>query len=690
MRKRFTSIVLVSMFFINSFNVFAQESKAPVSEGTKQVIVQLEDTLAWVDGEEYTLTALPVVREGTTYLPVRFMGDQLLEANVSWDPATKEVAVTKQNKRIVMKIGSQEAFVNDQKVELMNAPMVHEGSTYLPLRTMAELFEIQTDYDQVLKRVTLTKEREVSPILNKAPTAQFYFEKEEYTESQIVKAIDNSFDEDGDAITSRLWMVNFNEKQANSQLENIFSKPKAGTYSISLKAKDEKGLWSEWTTRQITIKPNQKPVVTMLMTSKESYAAGENIEFTYTYDNEPWENVISERWTYRHIDESGQKVVAEKPKFIFHEGEYVVTLQLEDAAGNWSDRKEVIVSIEKGSTQSELEYRFTKGNIGEIIDNFEDFNYRTYKEIFPDETKFGGGTLLMSNSPEDVKANGILYKDTVRGQGRILFHHNNTFVEENNTEIRRLVLVAENTTDQPVDFIVGNKIIKGPATDTLYVGQRLLFEYLKGDGEIRHFLNPGEKMYIYDSGVRNWKTGDLISGKMDIYANGEVTFTVAAVSGDTKIDDIATLPVLARDIHSRGTYDVLDIYHKVDLVDDEPNMLLLGVGNDEWVDGYDAMDGQITKNRGNYGITYSIEITAKTDTGIILNPRAGVFRGAVRWDGSKTYLAPTNGYISGHNSKAIMLGTVKAGETRTLEYVLPNGSASPVLLGFIPKDHWGR
>ena len=86
----------------------------------------------------------------------------------------------------------------------------------------------------------------------------------------------------------------------------------------------------------------------------------------------------------------------------------------------------------------------------------------------------------------------------------------------------------------------------------------------------------------------------------------------------------------------------------------------------------------------------TIEITANEDTGIILNPRAGVFRGAIKWDGKNTYLAPSKGYFSGHNSKAVMLGVIKAGETRKLEYVLPNGSASPVLLGFIPKDHWDQ
>ncbi|HHX62972.1 MAG TPA: copper amine oxidase N-terminal domain-containing protein [Epulopiscium sp.] len=712
MKKRLACILIVSIFFINSVSVFSQEpnriedelyveeqinmieDEKYVGQKSKEMVLQLGSTLAWIDGEEYTLTALPKVIGGSTYLPLRFMTDKLLEADLNWIPATKEIEITKNNKRFKLKIGSKEAFINDTKVGLQNTPIIDNNVTYLPLRSVADLFEIETDYDQASKRITLTKVEETIEIpsnMNKAPIAQFSFDQEGYTHGQIVKAIDESFDEDGNAIINKLWMVNFNEKQATNKLENIFNKPRSGDYQISLKVQDSMGLWSEWATRSITIKPNEKPVVTTLMTSKESYAGGEAIEFTYTYDNEPWENIKAERWTYKQIDESDSKAVADKPKFIFHEGEYVITLKLQDDADNWSVAKEVIVTIDKESKQNELEYRFTQGNVGDIIDNFQDFNYQTYGEVFSDETTFGEGTLLMSDSPEDVKYKGILYRDTVGGIGRILFHHNNMFTEEENAlERKRLVLMAENPTDKPVNFIISDKTIKGPATDTLYVGQQLLLEFLRGNGHNSYSLAPGEKMYLYDSGDRKWDRGHLISGQMDFDIDGELKITIAAIGNNTKMNDIVMLPDLGRDVHPRGTYDKINIFHKIELKGNEPAKLLLGTGPEEWIDGYDAITGEIVKNRGNYGVTYSLEITAKEDTGIILNPRAGVFRGAVRWDGTKSYLAPSKGYFTGHNSKAVMLGVIKAGETRRLDYVLPNGSASPVLLGFIPKDHWDQ
>ena len=91
-------------------------------------------------------------------------------------------------------------------------------------------------------------------------------------------------------------------------------------------------------------------------------------------------------------------------------------------------------------------------------------------------------------------------------------------------------------------------------------------------------------------------------------------------------------------------------------------------------------------------MTYRVTVTATVDTGVILNPRATNFRGAIKWDGdsSKVYNIPESGSFTADTSKAAVLGIIKAGETRTFEYMLPNGSAAPILIGFIPRAYWNN
>ncbi len=720
MKKKFTLLLAMSIFVGNGLTAFADsienihniipeqtQQEQDVQEidpieavdiveevkKQKQMILQLDSTLAWIDGEEYTLTARPKVIEDRTYLPLRFMGDMLLEAGVSWDALAKKVTITKDGRRVEVSIGKKEAYINGDQTEIENPPIIIDSMTYLPLRTIAEIFDIQTDYDQSTRQISLLKVQDGSyePPVRRPAIAQFSFVQDEYTAGQIVRAINESFHENNLPITDTLWMINFDETKTNKKLENMFSKPGAGNYLVSLKVEAGKGNWSEWVTKEITIKPNQKPLVTTLRADKDSYAGGERMDFTYTYDNEPWENIKASRWTYRQVGEVVSKAVVEKPQHIFHQGQYVVTLQLQDDYGNWSDTEELIVNITGESLQKELDYRFTKGQSGDIIDNFDNFNYLSYRTVSAHETILKDGTLFLSNSPENVKSNGILYRDTVGGAGRILLHHHNSFTEEENAvEPKKVVLVAENTTDEPVSFSISNRSEKGPSTDILFIGQQVLYDYLKGSPVQTYSLKPGEKAFIYDSASKKWDKGQVVSVQMDFNVEGTVALTTAVLGRDAKIDDIQYLPELDKDAHPRGTFDKTDIYHKIHVDNSEPTKLVLGAGAEEWVNGYDAITGEMAQNRGNFAVNYKIEITATEDTGIMLNPRAGLFRGALKWDNEEPFFAPSKGYFMGHNSKGVMLGVVKAGETRTLEYSLPNGSASPVLLVFMPKDHWSH
>lgn len=660
----------------------------------KELILKLNSATAWINGIEYPLNAPPKVVNGRTYLPLRFTIDHLVEGAVEWNQKTQTATITKGSRVVVVQAGNRELIVDGEKV-IVDAPaIVENGSTYLPVRVMAEFFGLETEYNKEQQTIKLTQHLSGSAG-NNQPTAEFTFGQESYVAGQIVETIDTSYDEDGDMIVKREWMINNNPNLKASTLDTIFKTPTAGLYTVSLRVQDAKGAWSNWYSKEILINPNEKPVITSIETSKDAYAGGEELNFTYTYENEEWETIKSERWTYRHISEPETQAVVEKPKYIFDEGQYIVTLQLEDAYGNVSDKKEVIVKITSESKMSEYTYRFNYGTIGDLIDNFKRFNYQQYSEIIPAGTIMGEGTLIMSDSPEMVKANGILYRETAEGSGRLLFHHINDFTaDENLLEPKKLIVIAENTTDKPVTLVIRNKTVKGPSSDVLYVGQQVLYDYFQSTQREEYELKPGEKIFLYDSSGKRWNRADCISGQMDFYTTGQVTFTVAALGKNTPVDKElpleTVLPLLDMDIHPRGTFYTTDIYHTIVVDGAEPVKFVIGKGSDEWVTGKDGLTGEERLNRGNFGVVYHIKITANENTGVILNPRGGLFRGAVRWNESASYLAPAKGFFSTSSTKAVMLGVIKKGETKVLEYVLPNGSAAPVLIGFIPESSWGK
>ena len=653
-----------------------------------KVIVTLNSKTALVNGKPVELLTAPVVIEGTTLLPLRFVSEKVVSAQVDWNSATKTVTITKDGTEVSVTIGSKIAKVDGLELELLVAPIIEHDTTLVPLRFISEAFNINVNYDNTTKTITLDKEITVETptvVPNNAPTASFYF-PQSYVAGQTVTAINTSTDPDGDTITEQLWSVFTGEKTlTNKELSNMFKTPKAGTYTIGLQVKDSKGLWSEWTYETITIEENKAPVITNLTAKKSSYSQGEPIEFSYTYDNESWETVTEGKWTYRSISEPENRNTLGKPDVLFDEGDYVITLYLDDAYGNRSAKAETIVHITNNAITSELSCRFTQGKIGDWIDNFQNFNYLNYKDITVANKTYQEGTLIMRDSPEEVKGQGILYKDKMNGSGRILIHHINSI--KDTTETQRLVLVVENPTEKPVTVQLMNKSIKGPATDILRVGQLTLNEYLSGTVPTETItLAPGERKYIYD---KNWSYNTCISGHMDVETDGEVNFIVANLGKVHTLQDLDNLIYYPADgVHFSGTYGVIGINYELELDGNEPEKLLLGKRDSgEWVVGHDERTNTTVENAGNFGVSYYITVTAKEDTGVILNNRGGTFQGAIKWNDT-VHNMPGKGTFSGTTTKSVVMGVIKKGETVTIEYLLPNGSAAPTLIGFIPKSAW--
>lgn len=639
------------------------------------------------NGSTYRLSDAPISVGGKCYIPLRFVANQILEGSLEFDQKSKKIVLVKDQIKLQMTVGNKGAYLNGKSIMMDSAPITHKGTTYVPAKLVSTYFGYSVSYNSKNHKISIVGQDKG---LNTKPVAKFYFSQSTYTEGQMVQAISTSYDPDGHELVDKRWSVV--DEQHNMKIERdlrkIFKNPKAGQYRIGLKVKDQHGLWSEWTYEEITIEENKVPVITYLGTEKASYGQGEKINYQFLYENESWESIVNEKWTYRHADEDVSKAILGKPDVLFTEGDYIIALQLDDANGNRSEVCETTVHITDQVLSKELSYRFTQGNIGDIIDNYQGFNYRDYDDVNITAHSIVPGRMIMSDSPEQVQREGILYRDVINGKGRILIHHINDFSDSSVTGgEKRMVLVAENKTDEPKKVILGNKTIKGPVTDILFLGQKTLYDYLMGVQDEVITLKPGEKKFIYDSG-KKWKQQTCISGLMDVTTDGEVTFTMAAISAGTTINTMTGMELLLPAVHPRGTFEGIGINYTVKPDSTKPTKIVLGNGMEEWVKGYDALMQGEAYNKGNYGVSYYITITAEEDMGIILNPRANVFRGAIEWKGDGVYNIPSSGTIYNNTAKAVSLGTIKAGETKTFEYMLPNGSSAPVVIGFIPKSYW--
>lgn len=88
-----------------------------------------------INNEPIKTEAKPIQERGTTLVPLRVVSNHL-GANI--DYANGYIIITRENTNIELKIGRKQAMVNGQKVNMLMAPKTIKGVTYIPLRFVAE------------------------------------------------------------------------------------------------------------------------------------------------------------------------------------------------------------------------------------------------------------------------------------------------------------------------------------------------------------------------------------------------------------------------------------------------------------------------------------------------------------------------------------------------------------------------
>lgn len=516
------------------------------------------------------------------------------------------------------------------------------------------------------------------------PIAMFNFDQSSYQFGETVTVQEMSYSKSGNKITQKEWMTIVNGKRKTSpSINTLLRGIQPGNIEVFLRVKDNKGVWSDWTSRKVEIRARQPIKVVDFKTAHTKYDIGEKLEFTYSYDNPEGLAIKSQRWRYKNIKTDGN-VISGKPKYFTKSGMYEVSLEVQDEWGNWSDKVTCRVEVSEEKIRRNGKYLFTRGKQGDLLEGYMDKDYNTFDELEDVRITDKPGTLIVSNSPESITSSGILYEDTSVGEGRVVVHHLN-----NTSHAKKLMVVASTPDNQPVQLTVKNRAIKGPHKNILKTGQAAVRDYFESTPEQIYTLNPGILTCIYDSSkIKSWEKGEVISGMLDFESDGQVTWTIVSMDVASPIDALSKLQVLEKDVHIRGTFDVMERNYHINITElENPGKIVIGGNADEWLVGKDALTGETVQNRGNYGLPINMDLESKEDMGIILNARGGGYLGAIKWNKSTVFDTPSEDVLS-DKKLATLVGMVKADVPSEWTYMLPNGSSAPVLFGFVPEHLW--
>lgn len=117
-----------------------------------------------VNNQPVTMDVPPVIVEGRTLVPVAAIS-QALNGEVSWDATTKTVTIVRGMSTIMLQLQNQVASVNGQNVTLEVPAQAIEGRTMVPVGFIAQAFGEKVEWDAATKTVLINSAAPDVPVV---------------------------------------------------------------------------------------------------------------------------------------------------------------------------------------------------------------------------------------------------------------------------------------------------------------------------------------------------------------------------------------------------------------------------------------------------------------------------------------------------------------------------------------------
>ena len=123
----------------------------------RRISMKVGSPQMFVNGKTVSLDAPPVIVNSRTLVPLRAIAEAL-GADVNWNPDTRQVTVKLNDTTILLTIGSPLAMVNGLIIPIDTTPIISNGRTMVPLRFIAETLNAEVSWNPDSKTVDIVHE----------------------------------------------------------------------------------------------------------------------------------------------------------------------------------------------------------------------------------------------------------------------------------------------------------------------------------------------------------------------------------------------------------------------------------------------------------------------------------------------------------------------------------------------------
>ena len=584
---RWLTLLLITQFVIASFlPVYAEEN------------VENKPIQIYVNDVQIELSTEPISKNGTTLIPLRSLLESL-NMNVQWNSEEQKINIYKNNLEVELKINSSTALVNGEEVKLSHPPILEKSIVYIPLRFISEVVGGTASWDGVNKVINIYIPVEEKP----QQTSIVKNGKTIYTNEEVVVKDDVVF-----IPVNKLSEIIGIKANVSQDLKSV-SIVKDGD-SLVLEAGSNLAVIN-----QVTVETDFKPFVHNNKLFVPSQFVGDLFGFTVTWNDETRQLFFYSRASMFDLEIIKKyPAVTNIPQLVPEEN----VMPIEGRRLLVSDNPETLDNLSFPNYEAVL--------WSDRVQSDEDkIDYRTYAYHV---NKTGNTIKLGINITNYSDTNEIEIVD-LRGSGKES--------SDGWSIIDVGVKIAELSISDKLPAIDLNNTVVGK-------GESITLDYFFANHE--HLIS-----FLHEFSVEK-KSG-----------TGPLDYELRIVACKDKSSDLSIIhgPLLkANDVHPRGTWNYSEIYAELPVykVGDKDYSYSISNGfTDHWFSAENSFeqDKGTRDNKGHFGVKYRVKIPIENKDEkprkllIRLNPRGGLYAGAVRTPGGDYIITPMNAFYEVSN-----------------------------------------
>jgi hypothetical protein len=120
----------------------------------KYTIAEDFPTQVFINGNKLNSEVNPQIINGSTFVPLRAIAEAL-NFKVSWNSEQRKVTLQNTAQNIEFKIGSKQVNANGKNLSIETCPYIVEGSTMIPVRFIGEQLNLRVSWDATMNSVLL-------------------------------------------------------------------------------------------------------------------------------------------------------------------------------------------------------------------------------------------------------------------------------------------------------------------------------------------------------------------------------------------------------------------------------------------------------------------------------------------------------------------------------------------------------